>query len=207
MTAKKPNKKRTWWTLERVFPFILIIAGAFALLASVMIMHEKLAVLQDPNHIAICDVNPILSCGSVMDSKAAEVFGFQNTYLGLIGFPVVITIGMAMLAGATFKRWFWQATQIGMTLTLAFILWLMYHSVFTINALCMFCMILWASVIPAFWYTTVYNLRNGNIFIPSKLKAANSFIQKHHLDILISIVLIIVGYILYRFWYYFGTLI
>ncbi len=51
-----------------------------------------------------------------MQSKQAHAFGFMNTYIGLLGFPVVLTIGMAMLAGARFKRWFWQGAQLGLTL-------------------------------------------------------------------------------------------
>jgi uncharacterized membrane protein len=203
MVAKKAKQK----TLEYFFPFIIIISGALALLASIMIMHEGVAALKNPNYSAVCDINPIFSCGSVMKSDQSKAFGFDNTYLGIIGFSALVTIGVSMLAGATYKRWFWQALLAGMTASQAFIFWLMYESVYSIGSLCMFCMLLWATVTAAFWYTFVYTLRKDHIKLPKQFIGVSLFVQRHHLDIIISVYLIIIAIILQHFWYYFGTLV
>lgn len=194
-------------TLEYLYPFIIIITGALALLASVMIMHEGIAALKNPNYVAVCDINPIFSCGSVMKSGQSHVFGFDNTYTGIIGFSAVVTIGVAMLAGAQFKKWFWQAFLVGMTLAQAFILWLMHQSIYEIGSLCMFCMLLWVTVSAAFWYTFVYILRKDYVTVPKQLIGVSLFIQKHHLDILITFYLVVAALILHHFWYYFGSIL
>ena len=200
----KTSSKRT---LEYLYPFIIVIAGVLALLASVMIMHEGIAALKNPNYVAVCDINPIFSCGSVMKSGQSHVFGFDNTYTGIIGFSALVTIGVSMLAGAQFKKWFWQALLIGMTLAQLFILWLMYQSIYEIGSLCMFCMLLWTTVSAAFWYTFIYVLHKDFIVLPKQLIGVGLFIQKHHLDILIAFYLIVIAFVLHHFWYYFGTLL
>jgi uncharacterized membrane protein len=205
--GKKSNSAKKPLVLQRVFPFILIIAGIFALLASTMIMVEKLHVLENPGSSTICDINPIISCGSVMKTDQAKIFGFDNSFMGLIAFPVFITVGFALLAGATFKRWFWVGLQFGALFAVAFIHWLIYQSVFTIQSLCPFCMVLWVSTIALFWYVTVYNLKVGNLSLPQKFKRLQTFILAHHVDIIISWYLLIAALVLYKFWYYFGTLI
>jgi len=102
----------------------------------VMITVEKFDLLKNPNYQPICDLNPIISCGSVMKSHQANAFGFMNTYIGLLGFPVLITIGVAMLAGARFKRWFWLGAQLGLAFGIAFAYWLLFESIYRIRALC-----------------------------------------------------------------------
>jgi uncharacterized membrane protein len=193
--------------LTRFYPYILLVCSVIALFASVMLMHEHIAALKNPNFKAVCDINPIFSCGSVMQSDQAQAFGFDNTYGGIIGFSILSTIAAALLAGATYKKWFWQGIQIGVTLAQLFIFWLVYQSLFSIGSICLFCMTLWVTVTAAFWYTTVYNLRAGYISLPTRLNVIHNFIQRHHLDILIGFYLLLAAVITHRFWYYFSTLL
>lgn len=202
--AKKSTKK---WTLERVLPWLLLIAGIVGLVASFTLSIEKLEVLKNPDYVATCDINPVISCGSVMRSDQAEVFGFPNPFMGLIGFAAVATVGGAMLAGARFKRWFWIAFQIGLLFAVGFVHWLFFQTVYHINALCPYCMVVWSVTIPAFWYTLLYNLRTGVIKTPKSWNKIINFVQRHHLDVLVLWYLVIIGLILHHFWYYFGTLI
>lgn len=64
----------------------------------------------------------------------------------------------------------------------------------------------WVITIATFWYVTVYNLRTGVIKLPKTKfwQATRSFIDAHHLDILVLWYLVILGLILNHFWYYFG---
>lgn len=192
------------WTLERVLPWLLVIVGVIGTACAFIIMYEKLHLLANPSYQTACDINPIISCGSVMQSDQAEAFGFPNPFLGLIGFPIVATIGVAMLAGATFKRWFWRAAQAGMLFSLLFVHWLFYQAVYNIGALCPWCMVVWTVTILGFWYLLLYNLRMKHIPTPKSLTRVVAFAQRHHVDILVGWYLIIFVLIMHHFWYYFG---
>jgi uncharacterized membrane protein len=202
---KNTSNKRT---LGKVLPYLYVVLGVIGLVAAFVIMYDKLRILQDPSYRPSCSINPIISCGSVMRSSQSHIiFGFPNPILGLIGFPVVITIGMALLAGATFRRWFWRGLELGALLGVIFISWLAFESIYRIQALCPYCMAVWSVTIPIFWYTTLYNLRAKNLPTPRKLRSLVAFAQKHHGEILTVWYLIIIVLILNHFWYYWQTLI
>lgn len=194
------NKK----SLEHTLPYILLFAGIIGLAASLIILNDTFKLAANPNYHPSCSLNPIISCGSVMKSSEAHLFGFNNPYIGVAAFPVLITVGAVLLAGATLKRWFWLALNLGALLGVAFVHYLFIASVYHINALCPYCVVVWAMTIATFWYITLYNLRTGHITLRAKLKTIAGFMQKHHLDLLILWFLIITGLILQHFWYYFG---
>jgi uncharacterized membrane protein len=198
----KPSQPLQW--LSRWLPLILIICGTIGVIASVMITVEKFDLLQNPHYQPVCDLNPIISCGNVMKSKQANAFGFMNTYIGLLGFPVVVAIGVGMLAGARFKRWFWLGLQIGLTLGVAFAYWLLFESVYRIRSLCPWCLSVDVAITTAWWYTTLFVFHNGFLQLPDQLKKTGSFIKKHHADILVFWFVTITALILNHFWYYFG---
>jgi len=68
---------------------------------------------------------------------------------------------VALLAGATFARWFWIAFNVGVAGAFAFCLWLAYQSIFNLGTLCPWCMLVWSMVIPMFWTLTLFNAREG----------------------------------------------
>jgi uncharacterized membrane protein len=200
--APKDQSQEKKWV--KALPWILVICGLIGTFASLMITVEKFDLLQNPNYHPVCDLNPVISCGSVMQSEQAAAFGFMNTYIGLIGFPVVLTIGMAMLAGARFKRWFWLGLQLGLSLGMVFAYWLLYESVYRIGALCPYCLSVDLVLTIAFWYATLFNLRQGHLRAPASWSKFVGFISRHHLDILIVWFLIVIALILKHFWYYYG---
>lgn len=155
-------------TQARPFGWLLVITGAVGWLAAGTLVLEKLAVLQDPNHVTVCDVNPWISCGEVMKTWQSSLFGFPNMFIGIVAFAVVITVGMALLAGAQFGRWFWVGLQTGVTLGFVFVVWLWSQALYDIHVLCPFCMIVWAAMIPMFVWTTVRNVVHGVIPLPAK---------------------------------------
>ena len=196
---------KTTLTLKKAIPFILIIAGIVGLISSFAITYDKMKLLENPSYVPSCNLNPIISCGSVMSSKQGSVFGFPNPWIGLAAYAVLVTIGVSILAGAKYKRWFWLGLEAGAILGLAFVHWLFFQSVYRIHALCPWCMAAWVATITTFWYVTLYNIEQGVIKIPrGKLQTVVSIIRKHHLDILILWLLIIAGLILKHFWYYYG---
>lgn len=143
---------------NRNFSLLMVIAGAIGLLASSTLLVERIHLLEDPSYVPMCNFGDVLDCGSVMTTAQASAFGFPNVIIGIVSFAVVLTIGMAGLAGATFKNWFWTGLQLGVIFAIVFIHWLMYQTLFNIRALCMYCMIVWAVTGPLFWYVTIRNL-------------------------------------------------
>jgi hypothetical protein len=144
-----------------------------------------------------------------MKSPQSHLFGFSNTYIGLIGFPILVTVGMALFAGARFRRWFWLGMQIGLTLGMALAYWLLFESMFRIHALCPWCLSVDVAITVVFWYQTLFNFYNGYLKWPAKwqkpaLRKTGQFVKRHHADILVFWFLLVVAVILKHFWYYFG---
>lgn len=202
--AKSKIIKKEPWTLQRVYPFILVIGAIIGLIAAGVLMHDKLKLLTDTSFNPNCNLNPIFSCTSVMKSAQASAFGFPNPIVGLASFGIVLCAGMSILAGGKFKRWWWLSLQAGTIFGLLFVHWLFFESVYRIGALCLYCMAVWTVTIAIFWYTLLYNLREGHIKTPAKLKSLVNFAQTNHIGFLILWYIIIAALILRRFWYFFG---
>ncbi|MFD5326971.1 vitamin K epoxide reductase family protein [Streptomyces sp. NPDC127092] len=154
----------------RGFAWLLVITGAAGLLAAWVITIDKFKLLEDPNFTPGCSLNPIVSCGNIMKSEQASVFGFPNPMLGLVTYAMVIAIGVGLLAGARYRRWYWLGLNAGMLFGVGFCTWLMYQSLYEINALCLWCCLAWVATIVMFWYTTSHNVRRGVIPAPSGLR-------------------------------------
>lgn len=193
------------WSLPKALPYILIICGLIGTYCAFVLSQDKIRLLQDPGTNLSCSLDPIISCGGVILSKQAAAFGFPNPFLGLAGFGALTTIGVALAAGAAFKRWFWLLLEAGMLFALGFVHWLFYQSVYSIGALCLYCMTVWVITITSFWYITLYNIDKKHIRLPKgKAQKIYLWIRQHHLDLLILWLLIIAALILKHFWYYYG---
>lgn len=188
------------------FAHFLILVSAIGLVASFILTIEKFQLLKDPKVQLSCNFNPVVSCGSVISSPQAEAFGFANPLIGLVGFAVIITIGVGMIAGAKYKRWFWLGLQAGTIFGVLFSTWLFYQSLYVIKALCPFCIVVWAVVIALFVYVTRYNLINGNIKVKKSFQALSRLFCENAWFIVALWYLAIFVAILNRFWYYWKTL-
>lgn len=193
------------WTVKKVLPYILIVCGLIGVYCSFIITQDKFRLLENPDSHLSCSLDPILACGNIISSQQGHVFGFPNPFLGLAGFAALATIGVAILAGGKFKRWFWLLVEFGTIFALGFVHWLFFQSVYRIGNLCIYCMCVWVITITSFWYVTLYNIDNKNIVLPKALsKNIYPWIRRHHLDLLILWLLIIAALVLKHFWYYYG---
>ncbi|MEV0114419.1 vitamin K epoxide reductase family protein [Streptomyces sp. NPDC050844] len=156
---------------SRALALLLVITGAAGLLASWVITIDKFELLKDPNFQPGCSINPIVACGSIMKSEQAEAFGFPNPMLGLVTYAIIIGVGMSLLAGARFPRWYWLTMNAGMLFGVGFCTWLMIQSLYEINALCLWCCLAWVATLLMFWYVTSFNVRNGFLPAPSWVKS------------------------------------
>lgn len=191
-------------TLDKSYPYILIFSGIIGVISSFVLTLDKFKLLQNPKYVPSCNLNPILACGDVLKTHQGSAFGFPNPFIGLAAFTVLITIGMGMLAGAKYKKWFHLGLQYGTIFGLAFISWLFYQSLYKIHALCPYCMAVWVIVITTFWYSLLFNIDHGFIKLNKNIKEYYPKIRKAHLEIIILFFLALTLFILNHFWYYFG---
>lgn len=194
-------------TIQKTLPYLLIAVGIIGLIASFVLTYDKIHVLANKDYVPSCNINPILSCGSVMKTEQASLLGVPNTVFGLISFSMLLTFGFLLAGGAKVKKWVWISAQVAATVGVIFMHYLFFQGVFRIHAICPWCFVVWMITIPTFWYITIYNLTERNIKLPKRLEPISLFVQKHHGDILLVWYLIIFGILLQRFWYYWSTLI
>ncbi|MDX2341348.1 vitamin K epoxide reductase family protein [Micrococcus sp. NPDC078436] len=148
---------------HRPFGLVLLITGVVGWVASAILVLERLELYEDAGYITSCDINPWVSCGKVMGTWQSELFGFPNPLIGIVAFAVVITTAMVTLSGASPGRWYWAGLQAGVTAGTVFTIWLWSQALFEIHILCLYCMIVWAAMIPLFILLTVRNLAHGVI--------------------------------------------
>lgn len=156
-TAKPDTRTSDKWIFGTMLTF-----GVFGLAAAFALSVERVQQLIDPNAHLICNFNLIFNCGTVMQTWQAKLFGFPNSFIGLMAYPVVITVAMAGLAGVKFPRWFLNAAQIGFGLGLIFAYWLFFQSVFVIQVLCPWCLVVTFSTSILFDTLLRYNLRENS---------------------------------------------
>lgn len=127
-----------WWVL---------IAGVIGLVASMTLTVEKIEILLNPSYVPSCNINPIVSCGSVMITPQASLLGFPNPLLGLVGFTAVIVTGVLALTKVPLPQWYWIGLTVGVLIGSVFVHWLIFESLYRIGALCPYCMVVWVVTI------------------------------------------------------------
>ena len=161
MENQKVSYRQTAW--------ILVVGGIIGIFASIELIIQKIAVLSNPDFVPNCDINPVLSCGSVISTEQASVFGFPNPVLGVIGFTIVIMFGALLFTGLELPRSMWLGLNIGALAGMSFVVWLVIQSLYVIGALCPWCMVVWAITIPIFWQVTTDNLASGRLNLGKSL--------------------------------------
>lgn len=148
-----------------IFTTMLLSATA-SLVASFVLSVDALLLAGDPDLTLTCDINSVLSCGTVAQSWQASLLGFPNAFIGLMAEPVVITIAVASLGGVRFPRWFMFSAQVVYTVGVVFAYWLLWQSMFDIGALCPWCLLVTLSTTLVFTTLTHVNVRDGNLYLP-----------------------------------------
>ncbi|MPV37895.1 vitamin K epoxide reductase family protein [Georgenia subflava] len=186
---------------------LLALGGLAGLIAAVVLLIEKIALIADPSYVPSCSINPVLSCGSVMTTPQAEAFGVPNPLIGVAGFAVVTTVGVGLFAGARYRRWFYLGLQAGVTFGVVFVHWLIFQSLYRIEALCPYCMVVWVVTIAVFWYTTLHNVDAGHVPLPRSARRTVRGVAGYHGVVLTGWYLTVATLILIQFWTYWQTLL
>lgn len=174
--------------------FISMLVGAIlSLVAAFVLSVDAIEIAKNPNAELSCSVNVIVNCATVARHSSATLFGFPNSFLGLMAEPVVITVAIAGLAGIKFPRRFMFAAQIGYSLGFIFAIYLLMTSMFVIGALCPWCLLVTASTTFVWFSMTRFNIRENNLFLPKKAqKAAHRFVEKDYDKLVLGIIIAVI---------------
>ncbi len=179
----------------------VLIAGVVGLAAALTLTIEKIELLINPDYVPSCSINPVLSCGSVMITPQASLFGFPNPLIGIVSFTVVLVTGVLALAKVRLPRWYWAGLATGTLLGTVFVHWLIFQSLYRIGALCPYCMVVWAVTIPLLVVVTsvaVQPQRSGNVVLRTIHTWRWSLVTLWFTGVVLLI--------LERFWNYWSTL-
>ena len=154
-----------------IFSYMLM-SSLISLIASLVLSVDAIELASNPGAALSCNINEVISCGKVGITWQANLFGWPNAFLGLIAEPVVITIAVASLGKVKFPRWFMFSAQVVYTIGLGFAYWLFYQSMFHINALCPWCLLVTLSTTLVFTSLTHVNIRDNNLFLPERVTNA-----------------------------------
>ena len=123
---------RTWW-------LVVLAGGVLGIVGTVWQTVERLSVLATPGEKSVCDINAVISCGSVYERWQSSALGVPNSLIGLPVFAVLASGALAALLGARLSGRY-IATLWGLALFMTvFVFWYMEQTAFTIGALCLFC--------------------------------------------------------------------
>lgn len=146
---------------EFFFGLFLMLSGAFGLTASMALSVEKIEKLTTPDTGLSCDFSVLVQCSANLDSAQGSAFGVPNPFLGLVGFALVACVGVAVWAVPHFARWFWMLFNIGVAAAFGFVVWLIGQSIYVLGTLCPWCLVVWLTTLPLFFFVTARNLREG----------------------------------------------
>lgn len=171
----------------------LIVLGIVGFIASFALTLDKFALLENPQADLGCNFSVLVGCSTNLNSPQGEIFGFPNSLLGIVFWSATIVVGVAMLAGATFAKWFWAIYTLAAAASLGLVIWFIGQSLFVIHVLCPWCMVTWAVTIPVFWVLLFHSLRSGVIPLPpAARRVANALFAWVPLIVLLCFLIIAV---------------
>lgn len=173
------SRRLDGWRFSNLWLFgAMLVSAGLSLYAAFVLSVDALQLAANPNSTFSCDINAVISCGTVASSHQASLFGFPNAFIGLMCEPVVITIAVAGMCGTRFPRWFMAAAQFVYLLGLIFAYWLFYESFVNIGALCPYCLLITFGTTMVFFTLLSVNIRDNNLFLPKKWRRfADAFLR------------------------------
>jgi len=180
---------------------VLLAFGVTGLIASFTLAVEEFHLLKHPDAILSCSFNLVLNCATVMKTWQASVFGFPNMYIGLMGFPIVITIALLGLTKTVFPRWFLIGAEIGIVFWTLFAYWLFFNSVYAIEVLCPWCLVVTFSMTMLSAAITRYNLLHNTFRLQKKTnKKVEQFLKRDYDKLIVaSWIVLLIGLVIAKF--------
>jgi len=152
-----------WKRRNSILGSLLVVAAVVGFFAAFRLTVDKVGTYITPSAPTSCNYSVLVQCGVNLKSRQGSIFGFPNPLIGIGGWIAVLMVGIMLLVGLRFARWFWIALNAGVALALVLVIWLISQSIFQLHTLCPWCMTTWAVVIPTFWLVTFRNIAQGAI--------------------------------------------
>lgn len=171
----------------------MLIGAILSLIASFVLSVEAVELARNPGAELACSINVILNCATVGLHPTSELFGFPNSFLGLMAEPIVITVAIAGLAGVHFPRPFMAIAQFFYTLGFLFAYYLLAVSTFVIQALCPWCLLVTLTTTFVWFSITRYNIREHNLYLPKRSQAfATQWIERDYDKLVLALLVLVV---------------
>lgn len=170
LTFLKRDKKT-----DRAAYIVMLVFAAIALTSAFVLTLEKLEKLANPDAVLSCSINLVLNCSTVMESWQSHVFGFPNMLIGMMAYPILIAVALAGIGRVIFPRWYMITANIGIALGALFSYWLFFESLYSIQVLCPWCLVVTFSTTMILAAFTHINLRNNTFKLK---KHADEKVQK-----------------------------
>lgn len=131
---------RWFWTIA-----VAAVAGMAATITQIV---DRIALAEDPKASFVCDLNGTFSCGNVLTAWQSSVFGpIPNAVIGLSVFVAMLTTSVGVLLGATLSRKAWGVATFFAAFMAAFVVWFLAQTTFSIGNVCLYCLVIAASVL------------------------------------------------------------
>jgi len=141
----------------------MIVSGVLGLIASFVLSIEAWNLAADNNATFSCDINQVISCGTVARTWQAHLLGFPNAFLGIFFETIVLVLSISIFAGVRFPRWIMLGANALYSIGLFFALWLFTQSYFVIHALCPWCLLITFTTTLVWAGLTRINVRDGHL--------------------------------------------
>ncbi len=122
---------------------VILFSGVVGLLASFVLTIDKIRLLQEPDFVPACSINPIISCMSAMSSEQSEILGVPNSLFGVMLYMALVVVAGLLLLNVRFPRVIWKTLLVFSILGLVFVHYLIIQSLFVLHVICPWCLSIW----------------------------------------------------------------
>lgn len=169
---------------------IMLFFSAIALVTSLILSAETLALARAPKKLLSCDFNSVVSCSRVAQTWQAEIvkFGelsFPNAFFGIAAESVFVTLAVIGMIRVRVPRWFAICTWLGGLCALVYAYWLFSQSMFVIHALCPWCIVLMFSTTMQFISLTHASVSSQKLLV-KRFSLVESYYRLRY-DLLIDV--------------------
>ncbi|MFY9263597.1 MAG: vitamin K epoxide reductase family protein [Actinomycetaceae bacterium] len=197
--AALPTDEQRRGGAPRELAFVMTITGLVGMFASLMLIMSEKERLSDPSAHLLCDINPLLGCGTWIGAWQNEVFfGVSNSVLGLAFFAGITGLGLVLLARGRFDFWLWKLATLGASLGIMWIVWFGYQSYVVEGSLCPYCVVTWLATIPLFVHLLARTMQAGAW--GSGAEKAGSALVRNRWIIIVLVYVVLVAFTVIWFW-------
>lgn len=182
------NQRSNKW----IFTTILV-TSLLGLLAAFVLSTEAIDLLKDPNAQFSCSLNAVVNCATVAKTSYSSIFGFPNSFMGMMVMPIFVTTAIIGLFGMKPPKLFMLGIQIAAVFALIFAFYLFHISIVVIQVLCPWCLLVDVTTIIMFAAITRYNINENNLYLPNKYQNFAKKFIKNDFDKFAAALLIVAG--------------